>query len=146
MDYLKSLGILGILLSVLVACGPATTLPKVTETGAEATATTSQPTTTIPPPTATATQIKPDPDPFPLSERGPYQVGKRAYTLNDEAREGREVKITVWYPARLPPGSGSLPKPGADPDLSGAPYPLILSSTKMATILAPYLVDERMSG
>jgi len=142
MHNLKSLGTMGIILSVLVACNPATPLPQVTRTRSEIIPTTSQATATIPPPTATAIQVKPDSDPFPLSERGPYQVGKQAYTLRDETREGREVKITVWYPARLPPGSGSLPKPGADPDLSGAPYPLILSSTKMATIMAPYLVSH----
>jgi predicted dienelactone hydrolase len=51
----------------------------------------------------------------------------------------------VWYPA-LPPEGSSGPKSmvgtGRDPDLSGAPYPLILSSTKAAGILAPYLISH----
>jgi hypothetical protein len=51
----------------------------------------------------------------------------------------------VWYPALLPEGS-SAPKLLAgekrDPDRSGAPYPLILSSAKVGAIMAPYLVTH----
>jgi len=51
----------------------------------------------------------------------------------------------VWYPAVQPEGSTRDPfQVGTDlaPDLSGAPYPLILSSTKMARQLAPYLISH----
>jgi predicted dienelactone hydrolase len=66
----------------------------------------------------------------------------RTYSFEDASRENRPVSITVWYPAILPEGStGYIPKRDADPDLSGAPYPLILSSTKVARIFAPYLVS-----
>lgn len=53
------------------------------------------------------------------------------------------VGITVWYPAMVIPGeTPMLPRKNADPDPSGAPYPLIVSSTKVARIFAPYLVSQ----
>jgi hypothetical protein len=70
------------------------------------------------------------PVPFPLSEPGPYYTGKRTYTFEDPSRDGRKIGIAVLYPALLPEGSqGTKLLAGAnrDPDLSGAPYPLILT-------------------
>ncbi|MBN2147802.1 MAG: hypothetical protein JW726_10455 [Anaerolineales bacterium] len=61
----------------------------------------------------------------------------------DANRADRKVSITVWYPAVLPEGTTGDPlavSMGLDPDISGAPYPLLLSSTKMAYDLAPSLV------
>jgi predicted dienelactone hydrolase len=67
------------------------------------------------------------------------------YAFEDASRDNRPVGITLWYPA-LPPEGSSGPKnlvgTGRDPDPSGAPYPLILSSTKVARILAPYLISH----
>jgi hypothetical protein len=78
-----------------------------------------------------------------LSERGPYHVGTRRLSFKDASRDGRNVGITVWYPALLPSDStSSRPTADADPDTSSAPYPLILSSTKVANIFAPYLVSR----
>jgi hypothetical protein len=69
--------------------------------------------------------------------------GRRSYSLQDASRGNRPVGITVYYPAIRPPDSSSrFPKLDAQPDLSGAPYPLILSSTKMAGDLAPYLISH----
>jgi hypothetical protein len=74
---------------------------------------------------------------------GTYQVGWKIFNFEDSNRENRPVKIHIWYPAQLPDGEkpGMLLKEGK-PDKSGAPYPLILSSTKVARIFAPYLVSR----
>ena len=61
-----------------------------------------------------------EPFTYPLSEPGPYNVGKLTLEFEDPSREDRPVEIRVWYTA-----DGNH-----DPDLSGAPYPLILSSEK----------------
>jgi predicted dienelactone hydrolase len=83
------------------------------------------------------------PAPYALAETGPYHVGTRSIKLVDDSRGGRPVSVTVWYPAMKPaePTSTS-PTRDADPDPEGAPYPLLLSSTKVATIFAPYLVSH----
>jgi predicted dienelactone hydrolase len=83
-----------------------------------------------PPVATTALSGAPEPVPFPLSEPGPYYTGKRTFTFEDASRGGRRIDITVVYPALLPEGSkGSKLQAGTDrdPDLSGAPYPLILT-------------------
>ena len=137
----------GVLLaSMLVSCGtPAITAP--TTTLAQATATIDQATATVEQITeeTAAGEVTPEPVPFPLSEPGPYYAGKRTFTFQDASRDNRRIGITVWYPAVLPAGStGTHLQVGTDrdPDLSGAPYPLILSSTKVARIFAPYLVTH----
>ncbi len=69
---------------------------------------------------------------FPLSEPGPYYTGKRTFTFEDASRDGREIGVTVFYPALRPEGSTGpklLAGTNRDPDLSGAPYPLILTGT-----------------
>jgi predicted dienelactone hydrolase len=83
------------------------------------------------------------PAPFPLSEPGPYGVGMRKYSYTDAARNDREVSISVYYPAVQPstPTSYGFTR-DADPDPREAPYPLILSSTKIARSFAPYLVSH----
>jgi predicted dienelactone hydrolase len=72
-------------------------------------------------------------------------VGKRTLEFVDASRGDRQVRVTVWYPAALPEGSNSTPlQAGGDlaPDLSGAPYPLLLSSTKTAGVFAPCLISH----
>jgi predicted dienelactone hydrolase len=102
----------------------------------QATATISQVTAMLPPATH-------EPAPLPLSEPGPYYVGTRTISAEDAGRNNRRVHVTVWYPALVSEGSaGSRFTSGAVLDASGAPYPLILSSTKMARQLAPYLVSH----
>ena len=84
------------------------------------------------------------PVPLPLSEPGPYRVGVRTYFgLQDANRDGREVGIRVRYPAKAPGGAtGQKVLSQANPDRSGAPYPLIVSSAKVGSIFAPYLVTH----
>ena len=98
----------------LVACGPATATkpPVILE--------------------APGVEVAQEPAPYPLTEPGPYHAGKRTIAFEDASRDNRRVSITVWYPAVRPEGSSSTPfqvGPDRAPDLSGAPYPLILSST-----------------
>jgi predicted dienelactone hydrolase len=84
----------------------------------------------LPPVVSTATPAVPEPVPFPLSEPGPYCTGKRTFTFEDASRGGRRIGVTMFYPALLPEGSrGDRLQAGTDrdPDLSGAPYPLILT-------------------
>jgi predicted dienelactone hydrolase len=93
----------------------------------------------------TAPPDAPQPVPFPLSEPGPYYLGKLTLELEDASRHSRPVGIRVWYPAVLPEGSTGpklLAGEKRDPDRSGAPYPLIVSSATMAADLAPYLVTH----
>jgi len=99
----------------------------------------------VPQATAMVSQVTPEPVILPLSEPGPYHVGKRSFAFEDAGRSNRQVGITVWYPAVQPEGSTRDPfqvGTDRDPDSSGAPYPLILSSTKVARIFAPYLVSH----
>jgi predicted dienelactone hydrolase len=105
------------------------------------------PTTTSPQETeeAEGAEATPEPAPYPLTEPGPYHAGKVTYAFEDASRGNRPVGITVWYPALPPEGSSgtkSMVGTGRDPDPSGAPYPLILSSTKAARILAPYVISH----
>lgn len=83
------------------------------------------------------------PGPYKLAEKGQYLVGRRTITLQDDSRGGRQVSITVWYPAvQSADSASSMSIRDAEPNLKEAPYPLILSSTKVAEIFAPYLVSH----
>jgi predicted dienelactone hydrolase len=119
-------------LFALVACGPATTaVPQVTPTKSQ----TSE--------AAVGGEATREPVPLPLSEPGPYRVGVREFSAVDASRDGRQVGIRVWYPAPWPEGTtGKRVIPLAEPDRSGAPYPLIVSSAKMGSDLAPYVVTH----
>ncbi len=85
-------------------------------------------TPTLPPP-ATDSPGPSDPqvEYFPLAERGSFWVGHRSYILVDNSRSGREIRITIWYPAEKNYNSSGQPiSLDAIPDLGSAPYPLIL--------------------
>ena len=130
--------------------GSISTIPQASTTMRLETATIPPIATTLPQAQATALvatlpvpQVGSESDLLPFSGSGQYHVGKRKFTLEDSARDFREVGITLWYPAILSADStGNSPDLDADPDISDAPYPLILSSTKVAGILAPYLVSH----
>ena len=127
-----------------------------TETQPASTPTLLKPSATLPRPAPTATSKfiiqkslnqgakgTPTPNPYLLSEAGPYQVGKRKFTATDPSRPAREISISVWYPALRESGEPSLSTIlDGKPDMSGAPYPLLLSSTKLANVFAAYLVSH----
>lgn len=87
-------------------------------------------------------------NPFPLAEPGPYDFGTKGgfsnlYVFTDPSRENREVSIMVWYPAKLPENApASDYNPDAEPDHSGAPYPLVLSSAKVGSYFGPHLASH----
>jgi len=116
----------------LVACGSATAaVPQVTPATPQAAGETA------------GGEVTQEPAPFPLSESGPYRVGVREFSSQDASRDGRGVGVRVWYPAVWPEGTtGKRVIPLTDPDRSGAPYPLIVSSAKMGSDLAPYVVTH----
>ncbi len=122
----------GMVMLVLAACVPATVpAPQVTPAWTQV--------------TPTQTQVSGEPLSYPLSELGPYTVSNHRVAFEDPSRENREVSLTVWYPAIPPEGKAGdrvVIRPDLTPDLSGAPYPLILSSSQMARDLAPYLVSR----
>lgn len=120
-------------------CAPAPT-PAPTSTPTPApTALPTSTQTAAPEPAATL-----EPVVYPLSGPGSYHVGIRSnIAYEDPSRDGRKVKITIWYPAVQPQDSTSNePVADAMPDLTRAPYPVILSSTKVGFIFAPHLVSH----
>jgi predicted dienelactone hydrolase len=73
---------------------------------------------------------------FPLSEPGPYFAGNRVYSIVDESRDGREIRLSIRYPAlQQVDAQGRLIPRDAPPDMSGAPYPLILTGTNSGSLL-----------
>jgi predicted dienelactone hydrolase len=77
--------------------------------------------------TTTATRFK-ETTLFPLSEPGPSFVGNREFTLIDSSRDNREIEIKIWYPAlKQTDDQGRNITRDAVPDMSDAPYPLILT-------------------
>jgi predicted dienelactone hydrolase len=135
----------GVLFASLVAsCAtPDSLAPTAVTTYVPSTATVPQVTLTLPEASEEIVGSESAQEPYPLSKPGPYGVGNRKFTAIDSSRDGRPVGITVWYPAlRSDLSAGNRTVRDADPDLSGAPYPLILSSTKVASILARYVVTH----
>lgn len=135
--------VLALAMLALVACGSAppqtsqpSAIPPETAAAARATATLPQAAATV----ARSTQGSAS---FPLSEPGTYHVGMRSVVSEDPSRDHRSIAITVWYPALgSQESTGRGPTRDAPLDLSGAPYPLLLSSTKAASIFAPFLVTH----
>ena len=105
------------------------------------------------------------PDAPPYAVHGPYAVGTREFTIETA---GRTTPLTVWYPARNPAGepeeitysmdigdAGMKPFPvrgnallDAQPDTTGAPYPLVVYShglflyRQTAAYLAEHLASQ----
>jgi len=89
---------------------------------------TPQATVTIQPATATLPPITQESVSFPLSNRGPYWTGSREYTLVDDSRDGRTIRLKIWYPALKQTNADGNPiSRDAIPDMSAAPYPLIIT-------------------
>jgi predicted dienelactone hydrolase len=73
---------------------------------------------------------------FPLSQPGPYYAGSRSLKLIDKTRDGREIRVTLWYPAlKETDADGKVIRHNAKPDPSGAPYPLVLTGPNSGDML-----------
>jgi predicted dienelactone hydrolase len=79
---------------------------------------------------------------LPLSDYGPFFIGKRYFDTEDTSRNNRQVRLSVWYPAIKPHDFDGTSLENAEPDQINAPYPLILSSAKVAGIFAPHLASH----
>jgi len=118
---MKKLLILLLILLLLAACASAEPAPTPESTSTE----------TLPDATATIATT-----PFPLSEPGPYFAGTMGYSIVDESRDGREIRLLIYYPAsKQLDAQGNVITRDAPPDLSGAPYPLILTGTNSGILL-----------
>ena len=119
--------VIGLMLS---ACSPQQTQSTPISTSTNA------PTVTMPSATATIPLVIQESDPFPLSEPGPYYVGKLDYTIVDESRNDRQIELTIWYPAlKKTTDEGRPITINAEPDMSEAPYPLILTGPNSGDLL-----------
>jgi len=156
---IKFIAALGILMLFLFACSPSqATIPPATLSQSQPSVTLPQVAATISSSTATATQLTSSPTSvpptpfeapqgtlerasFPLSEPGPQVPGRRTFSFQDPARGDRLVEIMVWYPSvPVDDQSGRIVE-DAPPDLTYAPYPIILSSAKSGGHFAPHLVS-----
>lgn len=79
------------------------------------------------------------PDGAELAEPGPYGVGRLNLDTTDPAREERAVPILVFYPAVT---ESEQPTPDAEPDLAGAPYPVIIGDGNIGTTMGPHLASH----
>jgi predicted dienelactone hydrolase len=113
-------------------------LPQETKPPPALTPTSNPATAIVPTPTFTPQAV----NPFPLSEPGPYFVGKATHKFEKEIRPGLRAGITIWYPAIRPEGFTGDVMDDAAPDLSAGPYPLLLSSTEMADTFATHLASH----
>ena len=78
----------------------------------------------------------PTPVKLPLSVPGPFFVGKLTYAVKDESRNGREISLSIYYPAIMHFDSDGNPiVSDAEADRSGAPYPLILTGNNSGSYL-----------
>ena len=112
----------------------AATTTVATTTSDAMTTTTLAPTTTGP-----VESVLPETVALGLAEPGEYGVGKRTYTFVDPRREGREVVVSVHYPAAA---GGSLGVSDAEPDVSAAPYPVVMGSDLVADLMGPHLASH----
>jgi predicted dienelactone hydrolase len=113
-----------------------------TTTTLQATTTTLQATTTTlvaPTTTWVVDEVLPEAVAVGLAEPGEYGVGLREYTFVDPSRDDREVAFDVYYPAITGSDSDMV---DAEPDRSGAPYPVIVSSGFTANLLGQHLASH----
>ena len=94
----------------------------------------------LPPQATTIVPVEPtpttDPAKFPLGNRGPYWTGRKEITLFDDRRDEREITLTVWYPAlKQTDANGKIISQNAVPDMSKAPYPVIMTGSNSGDYL-----------
>ena len=117
-------------LLAMVGCGPLlATSEQTTDLPAQSTA-------TLPMAAQTPVSATPISNLFPLSDPGPYFVSSREYKIVDESRNGREIGLVIQYPAVAQTDNiGRALTQGAIPDMSGAPYPVILTSPNSGNVI-----------
>ncbi len=99
-----------------------------------------RPTATVGPPTGTPAKMPTiTPSTLPLAQAGPYFPGKRQFTFPYAGRADGKLKITVWYPAQKPEGFTGTVAKDASPDRTSAPYPLLLSSTRIGNEFSAHM-------
>jgi predicted dienelactone hydrolase len=93
---------------------------------------------------ASACGLLPGTQDYLLAEPGPYHVGlQRMILYEDASRENRKIFVSLWYPAEVAPEAYARePAADAGPDRSGAPYPLIISSTQIGFVFAQHMVSH----
>ena len=133
----KTCGIIITLAFVLFSCKPSTEAkPNTPNNIQEFTKVINSTPTSVIKSTPVHQQDPGDPEAFPLAERGLYWTGNRSYTLVDPSRSDREIRITIYYPALKEFNSDNNPiTQDAVPDLSGAPYPIILTGPNSGDLL-----------
>jgi predicted dienelactone hydrolase len=73
---------------------------------------------------------------FPLSEPGPYLTEMRVYSFIDYSRNERKIDIRIYYPVlKEVNDEGGTITVIETPDMSGTPYPLILTGTNSGNLL-----------
>lgn len=134
---------IGLMVIVLTACSPISE-PTQFEDTEPAKLPTSEPT---PEPTQLE-DAEPTTSPiaysWELKEPGPFFVGRRWYTLIDHEHDDRKIRISIFYPAiKQLDANGREIVDDAAPDMSGAPYPLILTEFDSAkTIYKDHLASH----
>lgn len=93
-----------------------------------------------PPPAPTPTVVTAEA--FPLSQPGPFFPGKLRPVLEGAKRDGSNLPITIWYPAIKTEGFAGTVAAGAPPDLTQAPYPLLIGPTIVLELFGPHLASH----
>jgi len=132
MRFARLLAVWALNSAVIAACAPGSAVSPVTDaTVPLETLVPAEPAPSATPPELTAIASPTAyslPEAFPLSEPGTYFASNTSLILVDNSREGREVRVTLYYPAlRETDEQGNLKIRNAAPDRSHAPYPLILT-------------------
>ena len=83
-------------------------------------------------------------EPLWLATEGEYQFGTIMNAKYSDANRGDKVVNTyIWYPAIVPEGAEpSRYNFDAEPDRTGAPYPVILMSAKVGGYFGPHLATH----
>lgn len=97
------------------------------------------PSPTFSPPPSLSITLPDATAPFPLAEPGPYFAGTMGYSIVDESRDGREIRLLIFYPAwKQLDAQGNVISRDAPPDLSEEPYPLILTGSNSGGVIFKY--------
>jgi predicted dienelactone hydrolase len=98
-------------------------------------------TTTVPPITTTASTStrQPVPSEVALEKPGVHGVGRTVIETVDLSRDNRPLRVWVFYPTATNPDSVEI---DAEPDATGAPYPVILGDADIGDVMGPHLASH----